>query len=159
MSFCGFDFFPGFEYVCGGVGLGLAEYVGVAADHFCGGGFGDVVDGEAAGAAGEGAVEDDLEEDVAEFFGEEGVVAAVDGFEGFVGFFDHVGFEGLVGLFEVPGAAVGFLESFHYAYESSEWILYFFVNHVVDYWKVCGLGFGRRKLLLDDDWRVLLAIG
>jgi hypothetical protein len=58
-------------------------------------------------------VEEDLEEEVAEFIGEFGVVGGFEGFEDFVGFFEEVGAEGHVGLFAVPGAAVGCAEAGH----------------------------------------------
>ena len=50
-------------------------------------------------------MEGDLEQQVAELFGEFCVVAAVDGVEDFVRFFDQVGTERLMSLLDVPRAA------------------------------------------------------
>jgi hypothetical protein len=105
--------FPVAEDFGGGFGVCGAEDVGVAADHFVVDFADDVVDGEAALFGGDLGVEEDLEEEVAEFFGEFGVVAGVEGVQDFVGFFDQVGAEGGVGLFAVPGAAAGGAEAGH----------------------------------------------
>ena len=108
-----FDLFPVAEDVGGGFGADVAEDVGVAADHFVVNFADDVVDGEAALFGGDLRVEKDLEEEVAEFFGEFGVVVGVEGVKDFVGFFDEVGAEGGVGLFAVPGATAGGAETDH----------------------------------------------
>jgi hypothetical protein len=97
----------------GGFGFDVAEDVGVAANHFVVDFADDVVDGEAATFGGDLGVEEDLEEEVAEFFGEFGVVAGVESVEDFVGFFDEVGAEGGVGLLAVPGTAAGGAETGH----------------------------------------------
>jgi hypothetical protein len=83
-----FEEFPVPEDFGGGFGAGGAEDVGVAADHFVVDFADDIVDGEAALFGGDLGVEENLEEEVAEFFGEFGVVAGVEGVEDFVGFFD-----------------------------------------------------------------------
>ncbi len=88
----------------GGGGLG-AEDVRVAADQLLVDGVEGVVDGEEVLVGGHLGVEDGLEEEVAEFFGEVGPVAAVDGVEDLVGLFEGVGFDGVEGLLAVPGAA------------------------------------------------------
>jgi hypothetical protein len=59
----------------GGFGFDGAEDVGMAADHFVVNFADNVMDGEAAFFGGDLGVEEDLEEEVAEFFGEFGVVA------------------------------------------------------------------------------------
>jgi hypothetical protein len=97
----------------GGFGFDVAEDVGVAADHFVVDFADDVVDGEAALFGGDLGVKENLEEEVAEFFGEFGVIAGVEGIEDFVGFFDQIGAEGGVGLLTVPGAAAGSAEAGH----------------------------------------------
>jgi len=108
-----FQEFPVAEDLGGGFGIDVAEDVGVAANHFVVDFADDVVDGEAALFGGDLGVEENLEEEVAEFFGEFGVVAGVEGVEDFVGFFDEVGAEGGVGLFAVPGTAAGGAETGH----------------------------------------------
>jgi hypothetical protein len=60
-----------------------------------------------------GGVEDYLEGEVAQFFGEVGPVLAIDGVEDFVGFLEGVGLDGVEGLFAVPGAASGGAEAGH----------------------------------------------
>src|SRR5215472_7580433 len=73
----------------------------------------DVVDGEAALFGGNLRVEKDLEEEIAKFFGEFGVVVRIEGVEDFVGFLNEVGTQGIVGLFAVPGAAARSAEAGH----------------------------------------------
>jgi hypothetical protein len=74
----------------GGAGLGGAEDVRVSADEFLVERAADVVEIESAAFLGQLGMEYDLEEEVAEFFGEQGVVAGFDGIEQFVDFFDGV---------------------------------------------------------------------
>ena len=105
-AFAGLEAFPGaFEQVWG-AGFVVGEDVGVASDEFGADAFGDVAEVEAAVLFGDFGVEDDLEEEVAEFFAEFGGGAVGDGVEDFVGFLEQVGAEAGVGLGEVPGAAV-----------------------------------------------------
>ena len=104
--FC-FDDFPVAEDFGGILGALLAEDVRMAANHFFVNFGDDVGDGEAAFLAGDLRVEEDLKKEVAEFFGEFGVIGAIEGVEDFVGFFDEIGAEGGVGLFAVPRAAAG----------------------------------------------------
>ena len=92
------------QFGSGGVGVG--EDVGVAADELGANAFGDVVEGEAAVLLGEFGVEDDLHEQVAEFFAELLGGAVGQGVEDFVGFFEQVRSERLVGLGQVPWATV-----------------------------------------------------
>ena len=73
----------------------------------------DVGDVETAFFMGDLGVEEDLEEEIAEFVGEFGVVGGIERVEDFVGFFDEIGAEGGVSLFAVPGAAVGRAETGH----------------------------------------------
>jgi hypothetical protein len=58
-------------------------------------------------------VEEDLEEEIAEFLCEFDVVGGIERVEDFVGFFDEIGAEGGVRLFAVPGAAAGRAEALH----------------------------------------------
>ena len=113
LAFLFFQEFPVAEDLGGGFSLDVAEDVGVAADHFVVDFPDDVVDGEAALFGGDLSVEEDLEEEVAKFLGEFGVVAGVEGVEDFVGFFDQVGAQGGMGLLAVPGAAAGSAEAGH----------------------------------------------
>jgi len=108
-----FEEFPVAEDFGGSFGVDLAEDVGMAANHFVVDFADDVVDGEAAVFGGNLGMEEDLEEEVAEFLGEFGVVSGVEGVEDFIGFFDQVGAEGGVGLLAVPGAAAGRTEVGH----------------------------------------------
>jgi hypothetical protein len=65
-------------------------------------------------------VEQHLEKEVAEFFGEFGVIAGLEGVENFVGFFDEIGSERSVSLFAIPGAASRGTELGHEGDESFE---------------------------------------
>jgi hypothetical protein len=109
-----FQEFPVAEDFGGGFGVGGAEDMGVAANHFVVDFADYVVDGEAAVFCGDLGMEEDLEKEVAQFFGELGVVAGIEGVEDFVGFFDEIGAKGGVGLLAVPGAAARGAETGHY---------------------------------------------
>jgi hypothetical protein len=89
----------------------VSKDVGVAADEFFVHFAGDVVEGEVVVFLGDLGVEEDLDEDVAEFLAHVGEVVLVDGFEEFADFVDEAAGEGLVGLLDVPGAAVGGAEA------------------------------------------------
>jgi hypothetical protein len=52
-----------------------------------------------------------VEQKVAEFLLEEGIIGGVDGFEDFVSFFEELAADGLVGLLLVPGATAGAAEA------------------------------------------------
>ena len=77
------------------------------ADHFVVNAGDDVGNVERAGFARQVGVEQDLQQEIAEFLGQILGASLFDGVEDFVGFFDQVGFEGRVGLLAVPGAAAG----------------------------------------------------
>jgi len=63
--------------------------------------------------AGDLSMEEDLQEEVTELFGEFGVVGGVEGVKDFVGLFDQVSAESGVGLLAVPGAAARSTEASH----------------------------------------------
>jgi hypothetical protein len=73
----------------------------------------DVGDVEAAFFVGNLRMEEYLEEKIAKFFGEFGVIGGFEGIQDFVGFFDEVGAESRVGLFAIPWAAAGSAETGH----------------------------------------------
>jgi hypothetical protein len=58
-------------------------------------------------------VEENLEEQITEFFGELGVVGGIEGVEDLIGFLNQVGAERGVGLFAVPRAATRGTEARH----------------------------------------------
>ena len=76
------------------------------ADHLVGDGRRHVVEAEGAGLLGHVGVEDDLQQQVAEFFLERRHVVALDGVGDLVGLLDRVGRDGREGLLDVPRAAV-----------------------------------------------------
>ncbi len=80
----------------------------------------DLGNGEGAGVTGQLRVKHALQQDVAEFALERGRVAAVDGVEGLVRFFDEIGTKALVGLNLVPRAAARRAENGHDAYQPRE---------------------------------------
>ena len=116
LAFGLFFFFDGVpvadNFVCVG-GVDVAEDVGVAADEFFDDAGGGGAEGEFAALGGELGVEDDVEEEVSEFFAEGGGIGGVDGVDDFVAFFDELGAEGSVGLFAIPGAAAGAAQDGH----------------------------------------------
>jgi hypothetical protein len=114
LAFFVFDDFPVTEDFGGIFGACFAEDVGMTANHFAVDFRDDVGDVEAAFFVSDLGVKEDLEEEIAEFFGEFGVVGAVESVEDFVGFFDEVGAESGVSLFAVPGTAIGSAEAGHY---------------------------------------------
>ena len=120
-----------------GVGIGrngVGEDVRVAADELGAEIFGDVAEVEVAGFRGHLGVEEDLQEEVAEFVLEVGPGAALDGVEDLVGLFEGVALDGVEGLFAVPGAAAGGAQAGHDGGRALE-----------------GLG-GRRLGLFPFDW-------
>ena len=90
---------------CGG--RFFAEDVRVTADELAVEACDDVGDAKVPGFLGHLGVEEDLEEEVAEFVGQVGPVLALDRVEDLVGFFQRVFPDGGEGLFAVPGAATG----------------------------------------------------
>jgi hypothetical protein len=74
------------------------------ADQFLIDGTESVFDGEVAYFGGHLGKEYGLEHEVAEFSGEFGPIATVDGVHDFVAFLEEVGFDGIEGLFAIPGA-------------------------------------------------------
>ena len=58
-------------------------------------------------------IEEHLQQQIAEFPGEFGPVAIIDGFQNFVGFFQGVGLDGIEGLFAIPGAAARGAQTLH----------------------------------------------
>ena len=79
----------------------------MAADHLVVDFANDVRDREAALFGSDLGVKHDLQEKVAQLLGELGVIAAVQGFEDLVGFFDEISAKRPVRLFTVPGTAFG----------------------------------------------------
>jgi hypothetical protein len=65
-------------------------------------------------------MQEDLEQQVAQFLAEEAAVSIVEGGQGLVCFFDEIGAEGAMSLDTVPGAAGGAAESSDDAAESVE---------------------------------------
>ena len=115
-----FDDLPIAEDFGGVSGALFTEHVWMAANHFFVDFPDDVGDGETAFFTGNLRVEQDLEEEIAKFFGEFDVVGGVESVEDFVGFFDEIGAKGGVGLFAVPGAAAGGAETSHDSDEFGE---------------------------------------
>jgi hypothetical protein len=76
----------------------------VAANHFLVNFADDVGDVESILFLGNLRMEEDLEEQVAEFFGKFGVIGGFESIEDFVSFFDEVSAERGVGLFAIPAA-------------------------------------------------------
>jgi hypothetical protein len=87
--------------------VAVAEDVRVAADKFLAGVLCGVLESEGAALGGKVGVEDDLEQKVAEFLAEVGVIGIGDGVNGLAGFLEESGAEGFVGLLAVPRATVG----------------------------------------------------
>src|SRR5262249_39428606 len=88
LLFLRLDVAPDAPDVAGGGGGLVAEDVGVASDKLLVDGVEGVVDAEEILLAGQLGVEDGLEEEVAELFGEVRPIAAVDGVEDLVGFLE-----------------------------------------------------------------------
>ena len=90
----------------GAVDAGLVtEDMRVAPDHFVDDGGGDVVDIEMTGFSGHLSVEDDLQQQIAQFVLQLGHVAVGDRLGDFIGLFDGVGRNGRECLFHIPRAA------------------------------------------------------
>ena len=91
----------------------LAEDVRMAADQLAVDGVERIVDGEQLLLGRHLRVEDGLQHEVAELFGELAPLAAVDGVEHLVGLFQGVGLDGVEGLLAVPRAAAGRAQAGH----------------------------------------------
>ena len=122
LLFGGLDGVPEFQDFVAGAGGFVAEDVGVAADELGVDRVEAVGEGEVAFFGGHLGVEDGLEDEVAELIAEVDPVAAVDGVEDFVGFFDGVLFDGVEVLFAVPGAAIGGAKAGHDVEELVEFV-------------------------------------
>ena len=61
-------------------------------------------------------IKQDLQQQIAEFFRQVRPVAALNGVEDFVGFFEGVFADGIEGLLTVPGAAAGSAQAGHNGY-------------------------------------------
>jgi len=92
----------------------------VAPNHFLVNFSDHVGDGKAAFFLSDLGVKKHLKKEVAELFGEFGVIGALEGVEDFVGFFDEIGSERGVSLFAIPGTAAGSAEARHDGDESFE---------------------------------------
>jgi len=94
-------------------GLGVAEFgpvpedVGVAAHHLLVHLAGDVVEGELPGLGRHLSVQDDMEQQVAQFLPEVGVVLPVDGLQELADLLDQAVADGPVGLFAIPWTTIG----------------------------------------------------
>ncbi len=84
---------------------GVAENVGMAADHLGGDRVEHIGERERAGFLGHPAVIDDLELEIAELILERRHVAATDRVGDFIGFLDRIGRDGIEGLHPIPFAA------------------------------------------------------
>jgi len=113
LSFLLLDLFPITQYVGGGFGSSGAEDVGVAANHLLVDLTDDVGNIEALFLMCDLRVEENLEEKVAEFFGEFGVIGRVERIEDLVSLFNKIGAERGMGLLAVPGAAFRGAEARH----------------------------------------------
>ena len=103
---CLLDLLPIEENLLGGIGLDIAEHVGMAPDEFFGDRPEDVRDAEEGSLLGHARVEDDLEQHVAELFAELPGISFVYRLQDLVRLFDEVRFDALVGLLPIPGATV-----------------------------------------------------
>ena len=91
-----------FHFVCVAVDVHFAENVGVAEDKFVVEGVGNVGNVEIAFLFADFGVEEDVEQQVAQFFADVHGIVVKEGVAEFVGFFDSVGTKRFVGLFTVP---------------------------------------------------------
>ena len=94
--------------------------MGMAADELAVDGGQHICKVKMAGGAGDVGVEHHLHQDVAEFLGQRGPAAPVDGIQGFVAFLQEVAFQRFVGLFGIPGAAAGAAQARHDFHQRAE---------------------------------------
>ena len=98
------DLLPVLEHLAGAAHADVPEDVGVTSDELLRLGLDDVVQGERAVRLGDDAVEDDVQEDVAQLLLQLVRVAVVDGLDGLVGLLDEEVLYRCVGLLAVPRA-------------------------------------------------------
>ena len=84
----------------------ITEHMRMAADQFVGDVTRHLVEIERAAFAAQLAMEDDLQQQIAEFLGQFMIIARFDGIDQFVDFFDRMPAQRTMILFPVPGAAV-----------------------------------------------------
>src|SRR6266404_102942 len=99
-----FNRFPVAQHFIGSLRCVLAEDMRMPADHLCRDALDNFPDSEAAFLVGDLTVKDDLKQQVAKLPDQLLVVAFVDGFHHFVGFFEHQRLEAFVCLLAVPRA-------------------------------------------------------
>ena len=85
----------------------------MAADEFCAKAVGDIAQIEVAGLGRHLGVEEHLQKQIAEFFGQVGKVSALNGVEDFVGLFESVFADSVERLLAIPGAAIGSTQPSH----------------------------------------------
>ena len=98
----------------------IAEDVRMPPDQFLVNVAKDIFDGKLSLFRGDLGLKSDLQLKVPQLFNELGPVASLDGFDGFVGFFDQVRAQGLERLFPVPGAAARTAQPRHDRHEPVE---------------------------------------
>jgi hypothetical protein len=109
---CGVPFFGALDFVpadqdfIGVCAVIRTENVRVSADEFFADFVGNGIEIEPVLFFGDLRMENDLEQKVAEFFAEIGIVLKVDGVDDFVSFLQKTGSERFMGLFAVPRATV-----------------------------------------------------
>ena len=101
-------------------GSGVAEDVGMAANHLFVHRGADVLDGKFPGIGSDLALQHYLQQHVAELLLQMLGVARLDGCRGLVGFLDHVLADGGMGLLAIPGTTLGTAQDGDGLYEGIE---------------------------------------
>ena len=111
-AFPGLDLLPELCDIPGGFRFGVAEDMGVAADHLVDDAAADVLKGEFAALFGHHRLKDHIHQQIAQLVADIRRVAAVDRIEHFGGLLGEAAAQGFTGLLAVPRAAAGSAEPF-----------------------------------------------
>ena len=125
--FLTFELLPVLDHLARRLGLHVAVDVGVPVDEFVAKHVADVGDVEVARFGADFGVEDDVQQQVAQFLGDVVHVVRQDGVGQFIGFFDGIGPQAVHRLFAVPRAF--FAQIVHHVQQSGERLQFFFSFH------------------------------
>ena len=125
--FLALELLPVLDHLARRLGLHVAIDVGVPIDQFVAKHVAHVGNVKVARFGADLRIEDDVQQQVAQFLGNVVHVVRQDGVGQFISFFDGIGAEGIEGLLAVPGAL--FAQVVHDVQESGESLQFFFSFH------------------------------
>ncbi len=113
LAFLHFQSFPVALDLGRGVSLHVSKHMRMTIDQLAGEPIENVIDGKRRLLFRHLGVEQNLQQEIAQFAREFGPVAVFDGFQDLVCLFQCVGLDGIKGLFAIPGTPAGGTQAFH----------------------------------------------